>query len=79
MPVKRSRDDEEYGPYQAYMIRLWPTKREGVSDCWISLQDVATGNRQEFPNLKQFFSFIQTQKDQSVSLHSADPEPKPSS
>jgi hypothetical protein len=77
--VKRSRGDQEYEPYQAYLIRMWLTKREGVRNYWVSPQNIATGERQEFPNFKQFISFIQTQKDQSVSFHSDDPEPKPSS
>ena len=72
-------ENKEYGSYRATLIRLWPSKREGVRDTWVSLQNVATGGRQEFPNLKQFISFIQTQKDQSLSFHSDDSEPKPSS
>ena len=71
-------DDKEYDPYQAYLIRLWPTKREGVRDHWVSLLNIATGDRREFPDLKQFISYIQTQKDQSVSFYSDDPEPKSS-
>lgn len=53
-------DDKEYGPYQATLIRLWPAKREGVRDTWVSLQNVATGDRQEFPNLKQFMKKFST-------------------
>jgi hypothetical protein len=53
-------DDKEYGPYQATLIRLWPAKREGVRDTWVFLQNVATGDRQEFPNLKQFMKKFST-------------------
>ena len=69
----------EQVPYHAYLIRLYPTKRGGKIDFRVSLQNVATGDRQEFSKLKHFISFIQTQKDQSVSFHSDDPEPKPPS
>ena len=77
--MNRSRGDKEFIPSQSYLIRLWPTKREGVSDYRVSLQDVATGDRQQFPDLKQFISFIKTQKDQSAFFHSGSSEPKASS
>lgn len=64
--MNRSRGDKEFVPSQAYLIRLWPTRREGVSDYRVSLQDVATGDRREFPKLKQFISFLLSQKDQPV-------------
>ncbi len=79
LTVEHNGDDKEYVPYQAYLIRLWPTRRERVRDYWISLQNVATGEREEFPSLEQFISFIETQKDQLVSFHSDNLEPKPSS
>lgn len=58
--MKQSRGDKEYGPYQAYLIRLWPSKREGVGDTWVSLQNIATDDRQEFPILKQFMKKFST-------------------
>ena len=60
--MKHSWDDNEYDSYQAYLIRLWPTKREGVRDYWISLRNVATDDSQEFPDLKQFISFYNPKK-----------------
>ncbi|MGD8584419.1 MAG: hypothetical protein PVH65_00785 [Chloroflexota bacterium] len=62
MQVIDSGDDREFTPYQVYLIRLWPTRREGVEDYRVSLQDVATGDHREFPTLNQFVVFIQGHK-----------------
>jgi hypothetical protein len=60
--VQENRSDQEFQPYQAYVIRLCPTSRQGVTDYRVSLQDVATGDRREFPTLGQFICFIQSHK-----------------
>ena len=48
-------------PYQAYLIRFWPTQRGGVAGCRVCLQSVASGERKNFHNLDDLFSFLRVQ------------------
>ena len=48
-------------PYNAYLIRLWPTRREGVAGCRVSLESVADGQRSDLPDLESLFVFLRTQ------------------
>jgi hypothetical protein len=48
-------------PYQAYLIRLWPTRRQGLAGCRVSLESVATGRQKNFPDLESLFAFLQGQ------------------
>jgi hypothetical protein len=75
--MKGNRGDREFLPYRAYLIRLWPTKRDGINDYRVSVQNVATGDRHEFLDLKQFIYFIQDAGGQAVSIHVNDHDPKP--
>ena len=52
---------EQPNPYQAYLIRLWPTRRGGVAGCRVSLQCVATGQRKNFPDLDRLVAFLRAQ------------------
>jgi hypothetical protein len=45
-------------PYQAFLIRLWPTRRGGVADYRVSLQSVATGRQTEFPDLNSLADYL---------------------
>ena len=45
-------------PYLAYLIRLWPTRRGGVTDCRVSLQCAATGQRSEFADLESLTDYL---------------------
>jgi len=45
-------------PYQAYLIRLWRTRRRGMADYRVSLQCVTTGQRSEFPDLNSLADFF---------------------
>ena len=51
-------------PYCAYLIRLWPTKRQGVAGCRVSLQCVASGQRKNFPDLQSLLAFLQAQAEE---------------
>ena len=51
----------ENRPYEAYLIRLWPTRRGGVQRFRISVQNVATGERQEFRDLQSLLTFFLAQ------------------
>jgi hypothetical protein len=60
--------------YCAYLIRLWPTKRQGVTGCRVSLQSVDGGHRRNFADLESLYAFLQSQteeKDQAP--ETADP------
>jgi hypothetical protein len=59
--MNRSGGDQEFVPYQAYLIRLWPTRREGVAGCCVSLERVGSGQRFNFPDLESLFIFLQTE------------------
>jgi len=59
--VERNKGDQEFVPYQAYLIRLWPTRREGVTGCRVSLERVGSGQRFNFPDLESLFIFLRTQ------------------
>lgn len=52
-------------PYQAYLIRLWPSRRGGVQRCRISVQNVATGRRQEFRDLQSLLAFFLAQSQET--------------
>ena len=51
-------------PYLAYLIRLWPTQRGGVTGYRVSLQSVATGDRRDLPDLESLLAFLQAQGDE---------------
>ena len=55
---------KEPGPYQAYLIRLWPTVRGGVAGCRVSLESVASGERKHFPDLESLLAFLQARADE---------------
>ena len=48
-------------PYCVYLIRLWPTKRQGVTGCRVSLQSVDSDQREDFPDLESLLTFLQEQ------------------
>jgi hypothetical protein len=52
-------------PYHAYLIRLWPSKRNGLAGHRVSLESVATGERKNFPDLESLFAFLKTQQEQN--------------
>jgi hypothetical protein len=62
---------EKYIPHHAYLLRLWPTKRDGVADYRVSLEDVATSECKNFPDLESLLAFLKTQRDNSVSRNSS--------
>lgn len=45
--------------YQSYLVRLWPTQRDGVADYRVTVQSAATGERQHFPDLGSLLAFWQ--------------------
>lgn len=51
-------------PYHAYLIRLWPTRRSGVAGYRVSLESVATGERQDLPDLESLFAFWRAQREE---------------
>ncbi len=58
------RADREFVPYQAYLIRLWSTRRGGEIGTRVSVQEVATGTRKDLPDLNSLLSFLQEQREQ---------------
>jgi hypothetical protein len=52
---------EEPVPYQAYLVRLWPTQRGGTADCRATVQSVATGESRHFPDLEALMAFLRAQ------------------
>jgi len=46
--------------YRAYLVRLWPTQREGVADYRVTVQSAATDERREFANLEGLLAFWRT-------------------
>ena len=55
---------KRYVPYQAYLLRLWPTQHDGRADYRAYLESVATGERKNFPNLQSLLAFLQTQREE---------------
>jgi len=53
-------------PYQAYLIRLWPTVRRGVPGCRVSLESVSTGECRNFPGLDELLTFLRLQEGQRM-------------
>lgn len=51
----------EFVPYQAYLIRLWSTRRGGEIGTRVSVQEVATGTRKDLPDLNSLLFFLQEQ------------------
>jgi len=49
--------------YQAYVIRLWPTSRQGRTDCRVTLEDIATRSRIDFADLDSLFGYLRSQAD----------------
>ncbi|MGD8472677.1 MAG: hypothetical protein PVH59_01050 [Anaerolineae bacterium] len=52
---------EEPVPYQAYLVRLWPTQRGGMDDCRATIQSVATGECRHFSDLEALMAFWREQ------------------
>jgi hypothetical protein len=65
---------EQPVPYCAYLIRLWPTRRRGVTGCRVSLQCVDSGQRKDFPDLESLLTFLQVRTEQMDRI----PEPSES-
>lgn len=55
---------EQPVPYCAYLIRLWPTKRQGRAGCRVSLQCVDSGQRKNFADLESLYAFLQVQAEE---------------
>jgi hypothetical protein len=53
---------EEYVPYRAYLIRVWPTERGGKGGCRVSLQNVTSGERENFADLEGLLAYLETQR-----------------
>lgn len=49
---------EQYVPYRAYLIRIWPTRRGGVAGYRATAEDVNTGECRHFPDLESLLSFL---------------------
>lgn len=49
----------DYVPYQAYLIRVWPTRLEGVAGCRVSLRSVTTGECEDFAGLESLLAFLE--------------------
>ena len=64
--MERSRGDQEFVPYQSYLVRLWPTRREGVAGCRVSLERVADGQHFDFPDLDSLFVFLRTEVEEGA-------------
>ena len=54
---------EKCVPYQSYLLRLWPTRRGGRAGYRVSLESVATGERQDLPDLESLFAFLRAQSE----------------
>ena len=52
----------DYVPYRAYLIRVWPTRREGAVDCRVSVHNVSTGESETFASLDGLLAFLETQR-----------------
>jgi hypothetical protein len=52
-------------PYHAYLIRLWPTKRNGLAGHRVSLESVTTGERKDFPDLESLHAFLKTREEEN--------------
>ena len=50
-------------PYDAYLVRLWPTVRGGTGGYRVSVQCVASGERTDLPDLQSLLSYLQSQGD----------------
>jgi hypothetical protein len=46
--------------YQAYLVRLWPTRRGGVPDYRVTVQSVGSGECEHFADLAGLLAFWQT-------------------
>ena len=51
----------DYVPYHAYLIRMWPARREGVVDCRVFAQNISTGERETFTGLQSLLVFLEAQ------------------
>ena len=51
----------EKGTYQAYMLRLWQTERDGEWVWWASLESPHNGERHLFTDVENLFDFLQEQ------------------
>ncbi len=45
--------------YRIYVLRIWPVQRGGIPGWHISLENVATGKRVQFPALQDLFHFLE--------------------
>lgn len=48
--------------YQSYLIRLWPTEREGHAACRATLDAVNTGQHYDFANLEDLLTFLRNEE-----------------
>jgi hypothetical protein len=55
---------EESIPYQAYLVRLWPTRRAGLVKYRVTLDTIGTGERCDFADLDGLVAFLQAQETQ---------------
>jgi hypothetical protein len=60
--ISWSRAMEEHEPYRAYLLRLWPTSLGGAAGYRVTLQDVATGQSVQLPDLEDLLRFLQEQR-----------------
>ncbi len=58
---------EKFISYHVYLLRLWPTKRGGAADYRVSLEDVATSECKDLPDLESLLAFLKTQRDDPAS------------
>jgi hypothetical protein len=70
---------ERYTPYRAYLVRIWPTKRRGEEGHRATAEDVASGERKDFPDLESLFAFLGTEGDRpTVRTPSMEDDVRPS-
>jgi len=55
---------EESTPYQAYLVRLWPTRRAGLVKYRVTLDAIGGGDHRDFADLDGLVAFLQAQESQ---------------
>jgi hypothetical protein len=55
---------EESIPYQAYLVRLWPTRRAGLVKYRVTLDQIGAGDHRDFADLDGLVAFLQAQETQ---------------
>ena len=66
--------DQKKTDYQAYLLRLWCTEREGVRVWRASLEPPGTEVRLGFPNLDALFAYLREQTEQAGILSIEEPK-----